>query len=323
MSEQYVANTSGMNTQALQLLLQLAENQYYNSGGPLNTGVPNPQSQQSYNAPASRGAHYALERRINALREALGSHEQFNPQEGSYVPLTDQQKQDVNHYLTILNTDPNGGGGGGNSGPGAFGTDIPVFGGLANAGNIPGFGGYAGGSGSGPNEGLNNPYGVGQYTTDVQGVINGFGGALGQQQANLQSEEAGLRDYLTQRYSADASKAGTLSTSRQSQQALKADVDAGLSGADAALRTNADTLAAAQTPQFSQNQTLNPSNQTGLQNYGTVAPVQYEPQPASEAPESQPASTNLVSGGSNQGVGAYTNGLSPQARSKALKAKQS
>lgn len=290
-----MASAATINAGALSLLLQLAQNEYYSVPGTVGKG----------SHPATRGAQYALERRINQIRQQQGATEPWNPQEGHFQPFSDSQQKALNSYFNVLQTGefPHNPVSGANSvsdqltqnimmqGADPFGpATVPAI----TAAQI-GFGGHSGDLGPG----------AGVYTTGPQDVIDQFGGTLQAGSQATQNDIDDLHNFLSQRYQADAMAAGTLSGTAQSKNALEADVNAGQDAGLQALRGDQNTINTALGPNFNTATSLYPAKPDlgAAANQGTAPGGDAAAtNPVATLPEQQPSANSLVSGQNPQAL---------------------
>lgn len=235
-------------------LRKLAERSYYTLPKTMETalGGSDPKSADSISTvrAGTRGARYAQERRINAIRANQGVNTPFDPIADVPGDMTDDERTQSERLI------------------GEMQGTLPVT------------------AGTGSNKDTLSKYRGG--TARPAGYDAALNGAIG----DANNEQDSLRDYLFGRYKADATRAGTLSDTVQSQNALNADVNAGVIGGNAALMNQQQTLTDAMSPDWRSNVALNPDKKTALSG---MTPETQAPG-SSTKPEDLPSSGTLASG---------------------------
>jgi hypothetical protein len=276
-------------------LPQSIKNYYAKQG---NTGQT--ADQQSQINAATRGARYAQEGRINAIRSANGE----NPFDPMAAPPPGPQSTDPTYQAPAPTYTP----------PISQGTPPTPHMMLSVHSGTPYYGLSSGRTGAVPDWYETSPafpgwsFAPGTAPTGPNAVSQANTNAFGGDVTALGGQMEGLQSYLGKRYTGAAQAAGTLGNTVESKQSIGADVNAGMPGAQLALQGQFDTSKAGAagsppppTPSSLPAQTPTPD---------TVGPQTSNAQmPNTAAPS---GAQGLVSGQS----------LSPQARMKALTNKQ-
>ena len=119
--------------------------------------------------------------------------------------------------------------------------------------------------------------------------------AVGGMQGDINTEMANIEPYLRSRYTADATNAGTLSGTGESQRSLQTDIAAGEVGARSALQDQSQLLTNALGGSFNQ-PAQTPQVDTSNPLAGQMAPQTIG------LPEDAPAGAQVISGASNTGI---------------------
>lgn len=249
---------------------------------------------------ATRGARYAQERRINQIRANQGDATPFDPIADKPGDMTADERKYTERLLGEMQ--------------GSIPVTVKPSGSRMDDGQNPRNDAITAASVTVPvadvtgvlQDGHNSsPDSISPYrggSARPTGYSSALSGALG----NVADEAGSMRDYLAGRYKADAKRAGTLGNTVQSKNALNADVDAGMVGANAALSNQKQILSDAMSSNWRSNTALNPAPKTALS--GMTAATSVAPTPENVKPEDTAASTNTIASGQT------STGLTPQKR---------
>ena len=150
-------------------------------------------------------------------------------------------------------------------------------------------------------------------------IGEGIQNAIGSDRQDIQNQMNSLQPYMQQRYTADATNAGTLGNTAQSRASLGADVSAGMEGARTALNSQNDVLNAVSQPNWTSNTMINPTpTGTSAMTAGIPNSVTQQPSPLGTPLENVKPENTL----SGAGVASGQTNVTPQARINAIQAKR-